>query len=311
MSDKGKKADWLFFGLVIWALGFSLFGGKFLSRLSLLGNLFASQMIYLAPVLVYLAVGRMDIKDLIPHEKIRLSTVGMTVLFVFLLEPLMTCLNAFTMLFSRNYVMDMQMGVGEISLPVQLLVIAAVPALSEEFIYRGVFLGSYRQRGILASVVLSGLAFGCLHLNFNQFAYAFVLGMAFALLLEATGSIYYGMIGHFIFNGWSVLLNAWSDTILELTAGGEGLLDLQESLSRESLVNSLSLYIVIAAVSTTLAAAVYIWMLKHSKREAYLAEHWRAPRDEESGKRFRISPAYGVGVAMCIGFMIFLNMMNG
>ncbi len=39
--------------------------------------------------------------------------------------------------------------------------------------------------------------FRTLHLNFNQMPYAVYLGIVFALMVEATGSIYTSMLMHF------------------------------------------------------------------------------------------------------------------
>lgn len=305
MSDRAKKADWLFLVMAVWILCANLFGGPILRYLPMGVKLISSEVIYLIPVLLYLVVSRLNLKTLIPHETPKLSTVGMTLLFVALLQPLMVCLNVFTMLFSTNYVIETQTGLQGISVLVQLLCIAVVPAVCEEFMFRGVFHGSYQERGILAASVFSGLVFGLFHLNFNQFGYAFMLGVAFALLIEGTGSIFYSVIGHFAINGWSVLVSAFSDDILKAIGSAEDLEEAAESMNQEMLVNTFCVYVVVAFVCTCLAGAVYIWIVKHSRREAYLREHWKAPKDPETGKRFHVSPVFAVGVVLCIGFMIY------
>ena len=81
---------------------------------------------------------------------------------------------------------------------VQLLIIAVLPACVEEFVFRGLIYHSYRKNGILGAAVLSGLVFGLMHLNINQLSYAAVMGIIFALLVEATGSMYSSMLAHYI-----------------------------------------------------------------------------------------------------------------
>lgn len=311
MTDRGKRRDWLFLIMAVWIICVNLFGGEIIGNLPIGARLIVSEVIYLIPVLGFLVISRENLKTMISHEPLRLSTIGMTLLLVVLLQPLMTCLNVFTMLFSNNYVLETQTGLEGIPVGFQLLYIAVIPALVEEFMFRGVFYGGYKERGILAGALFSGLAFGLFHLNFNQFGYAFALGVAFALLLEATGSIYYSMIGHFAINGMSVMISAFSDKILKVSGIESELSEVAESFTQESLVNSFCVYAVIAAVTTCLAGAVYIWIVKHSGRVEHLSSNWKAKKDSESGKSFRVSPAFVLGAVLCAGFMVFREMMAG
>ena len=297
MTDKSKKANGLFLVMTVCIICFYLFGRSLVSGLPVALRMISSEIVYLIPVLLCLLISRDSIGKLIPHSVPRLSTLLMTVLFVLLLEPLMTCLNVFTMLFSNNYVMETQSELSAVSVPLQLLCIAVIPAVLEEFMFRGVFEGYYREKGILSAALLSGLVFGLFHLNFNQFGYAFVLGVAFALLLEGTGSIFYGMFAHFLINGFSVMITAVSDKLLPFT-GEESITAVAESMTTEMLVNSFCVYAVLAAVSICLAGAVYIWIVKHSGRTAHLEENWKG-----SGEK-KISPAFLIGAILCLGFMV-------
>ena len=157
---KSKKANGLFLLMTVGIICFNLFGRTVTAELPVGLRLISSEIVYLIPVLLCLLVGRDSPGKLIPHKAPRLSTLLMTVLFVLLLEPLVTCLNAFTMLFSPNYVLETQNELTLVSLPLQLLCIAVVPALAEEFMFRGVFEGYYREKGILSAALLSGLVFG-------------------------------------------------------------------------------------------------------------------------------------------------------
>lgn len=44
-----------------------------------------------------------------------------------------------------------------------------------------------------------------MHMNFNQMAYAVVIGLIFGFVVEATGSIIPTMIMHFLINGFLLL----------------------------------------------------------------------------------------------------------
>ena len=54
------------------------------------------------------------------------------------------------------------------------------------------------------AILFSGILFGLFHMNFNQCAYAFLIGVLFAILVEITDSIVSTIIVHFVFNGISV-----------------------------------------------------------------------------------------------------------
>lgn len=92
-------------------------------------------------------------------------------------------------------------------LPVMLLVMAVLPAISEELLFRGILYNTYRKAAPLMGVFLSALFFALLHGNFNQIPYAFFLGLVLALMMEATGSIIIPVIMHFLMNGSNVLIS--------------------------------------------------------------------------------------------------------
>ena len=54
------------------------------------------------------------------------------------------------------------------------------------------------------AALMSGLLFGCFHLNINQALYAFVMGIVFAYMVEATGSLWSSVIAHFAVNTYSI-----------------------------------------------------------------------------------------------------------
>lgn len=141
-----KKANGLFLTMAVCIICFYLFGKGLVTGLPVSIRLISSEIVYLIPVLLCLLIGRDSIGKLIPHRAPRISTLLMTILFVLLLEPLMTCLNVFTMLFSTNYVLETRSDLSIISVPLQLICIAVVPAVLEEFMFRGVFAGYYRKK---------------------------------------------------------------------------------------------------------------------------------------------------------------------
>ena len=80
-----------------------------------------------------------------------------------------------------------------------------MPAVLEEIIFRGIFFFGYRKTNpITKAIFINSLAFAALHLNFQQFFYAFVMGWIFCLIDFSLDSIIPSMILHFIFNATQV-----------------------------------------------------------------------------------------------------------
>ncbi len=93
-----------------------------------------------------------------------------------------------------------------LELTLNLLQTAAIPALVEEFAFRGVMLGMLRRYGDGFAIVVSSLLFGVIHGNFVQMPFAFFVGLAFGYTVVRTGSLVPVVIIHFINNATSDLL---------------------------------------------------------------------------------------------------------
>ncbi|MBQ8749543.1 MAG: CPBP family intramembrane metalloprotease [Clostridia bacterium] len=75
-----------------------------------------------------------------------------------------------------------------------------LPAICEETAHRGLLLNGIKRYGVGKAVLISGLLFGLIHLNINQFFYATIVGWFLGFLTVISGSIYPAMIIHFINN---------------------------------------------------------------------------------------------------------------
>lgn len=83
---------------------------------------------------------------------------------------------------------------------------AVLPAVSEEFSFRGYVLGELRSLGPVKAVLITGLLFGALHLSLIRLIPLTLLGMLWAMVVQRTGSILPGMIMHFLNNGIALAL---------------------------------------------------------------------------------------------------------
>lgn len=93
-----------------------------------------------------------------------------------------------------------------LSLGMNLLIFAVLPAILEEMVFRGYVLQSLRSYGDPIAVVISALLFGLMHGNLLQLPFAFLLGLVFGYVVVQTGNIWIAVVVHFLNNAMSVLL---------------------------------------------------------------------------------------------------------
>lgn len=84
------------------------------------------------------------------------------------------------------------------------LSVAVVPALVEEFAIRGAVMMPLRKYGDKFAVLASAVVFAVLHGNLIQAPFAFIAGLGLGYAVCATGSIWTGVVIHFINNLYSV-----------------------------------------------------------------------------------------------------------
>lgn len=89
---------------------------------------------------------------------------------------------------------------------INLFVIAIVPAICEEFIFRGAL-----QRVVFrlksnphVAIWLSAIIFSAIHFQFYGFLPRMLLGAAFGYICFWSGSIWYAVFAHFLNNGYAV-----------------------------------------------------------------------------------------------------------
>ncbi|WP_369371709.1 lysostaphin resistance A-like protein [Promicromonospora sp. Populi] len=103
---------------------------------------------------------------------------------------------------------------GALALTLQLLFIAVLTPIGEEFAFRGVLTNALGRYGVWISVVVSTLVFALAHGINLALAPAVVVGLISALLFVRTRSVWPGVIVHGVNNGLGTLL----PVLLGLTA---------------------------------------------------------------------------------------------
>lgn len=180
--------------------GIDLFGG------SVPLQLLISQFVFVLPAALYLICFSKDY-SLLRLKKIKFVDIILCIVFYICVSPVLTFLNLLSQLYSHNAIASIMYSISdEVPFVVGILLMAVIPAFCEEATYRGLFYNTYREKFPLAAIILSGLLFGLMHGNLNQFTYAFALGAVFALLVEATDSLWSSFTVHCMVNLFSTVL---------------------------------------------------------------------------------------------------------
>jgi hypothetical protein len=89
-----------------------------------------------------------------------------------------------------------------------MLIIAFLAAIGEEFLFRGVVLRIFSDglKNTHLAVLLSAILFSAMHMQFFGFLPRTILGILFGYIFIWTGSLWIPVILHFIFNGASVVV---------------------------------------------------------------------------------------------------------
>ena len=98
-----------------------------------------------------------------------------------------------------------------------LIAYAVIPAICEEFIFRGILCHEYEKGGVVRSVVFSSVFFAMLHFNpINILTYLFS-GVILALVLYASRSLFAAIITHLLYNVFGLFGQRYMNTLYKIT----------------------------------------------------------------------------------------------
>lgn len=328
-----KKKMVLGAGILFLALVVINIGAQFidLSGLPIFMNILLPQGLIIVPVIIYLVVTKQNFFELIRFRKMNIWSVLLLIPVVYLLEPLLICINAFSMAFSTNVIANTMQSISD-TMPyiVGLSLMAILPALVEEITFRGALLNSFhRDSNPWPAIIFSAICFGCMHMNLNQITYALVLGILMGIVLEASGSILSTMIIHFLYNGTSVtllyllpkMLN-WSNQVLEESGMSQQEMDTIMNVGdAAAAVDSTQMLLMgcvmlIPAVIGLGLAGVLIYLIAYLNHRHYILKGMftkKTPEQKEAmaADKVRIMNVFlGIAFALCLGFAIWVEILQ-
>lgn len=266
-------------------------------------NILISQFSLIIPALVYVLKNKINLLEFIRFKPLKFGTVFLLIPFGICIMPLMSFISYLSLLVFQNHIGEtVDSLVTNSSFLLSFLVVAVVPAVFEETVYRGVFFNEYRKVNIRKGILLSGLLFGLLHMNMNQFFYAFAMGVVFALLIEATDSILASMIVHLVMNGYSVTM---TKVAMLLSNQGEITDTVEQLQGREGIVTVLGQLFLPTVIATFLAGGLYYIIAMSNGRTEHVKEILKPKkRVSNQGNVTYVTPCLIIGIAFCIIEMI-------
>lgn len=302
MEKRYQLVNWTFLITVLFYLGASmLLAGWLTQQDNLLLRLGVSQLILVLPTLCYLILTKEPLAKTIRLRPLGFGRILLLVVFAILIMPFMSFVNSISLLFTTNRVAVELQSLADLPLAVSLLFVGVLPAVLEESVYRGVFYNEYRKVSLPGGILLSGFLFGLMHLNLNQFSYAFVMGCIFAVVIEVTDSIVSTMVIHFMINGFSTVttyLLPKLQKLLEAEPGISGTLAEQAENLAVTPADVLR-FGMAAVVPTGLAVLVLVLIARMQGRSGI----WRELVRSKGKERLMTAPLLA-GILICVGYII-------
>lgn len=112
------------------------------------------------------------------------------------------------------------------------VMMAVVPAVSEELLFRGHIMGAFERHGTARALTISSILFGLLHGSVESLPIQLMMGFVIGYLVIATDSIVIGMLYHFVHNAGSIAISLISgvdrplpgETLFQLNGGIYGVM---------------------------------------------------------------------------------------
>ena len=268
-----------------------------------------SEGIILLIAIIYMIVQKIDPITEIPYKRISIVDIVLSLVAGYCLIPAVLLISNLSMLFSTNYLEE---GTTLLTYPfaMQVILLAVIPPLVEELIFRGIFFGSYRKAGMTGAALMSGLLFGCFHLNINQALYAFVMGIVFAYMVEATGSLWSSVIAHFAVNTYSIGIVQLLKMAGMYTADGQvsGVAESEAELAASTgTLTTVIQMIILAVVAAAFMMLAIVCIKTMAKRHGNLEKIRFSGIRLSHIKNYFTAPVV-VGIVICVMYMITLEL---
>lgn len=219
--------------------------------------LFNHIILFLLPAIIYLLLTKSSFKETLKLNKLELKNILLIILLAFIVQPIMTFFSLISTFFFNNEIGAFITEITSTPYILLLALVALLPAITEEITIRGIVLSGYDNKNKYIAALITGLFFGILHLDPQQFLYATVLGFIMALVVRITNSIFASMIIHFIVNGTSVTMAKIANYITKALSVSNETTELTlKNISSSEKITLVIIYGVIAIIFAAISFAI-------------------------------------------------------
>lgn len=191
---------------------FIFISGKLNSINILFGFLFYQLFFLMLPGIIYLKYYKLDLFSSIKLNMISLDMVLYSITVVIFAYPLIAIINYIlnkeTILIGQNISYEFIQNISIGSFLIIILIYALIPAICEEFFFRGILSKLFRKYNLLSRILVISLIFAIMHYSIKNFIGPFLLSVVLVYICDRSDSIIPAIIGHFVYNfmGLSVVL---------------------------------------------------------------------------------------------------------
>jgi len=167
----------------------------------------SSVLSFAVPFAAYLLITKRKLSETLPLKPLNPVNLTLVVCISIAVIPVLMLISAVSSaLFDNNAAVFLE---EMMTLPAAAVMIsvAVIPAVFEEIIFRGIILTNCKDIGIKKAAVISGLFFALIHMDLQQFFYAFVMGVILSSLVYYTKSIFAPVVSHFVVNASAIALS--------------------------------------------------------------------------------------------------------
>lgn len=280
------------------------------------GVILFSQGMLVLPTAVYIASSKINLVEFVRLKKISILNVVLVIILSFTVMPFMSLINALSMLVFTNHIGGtIESMVSQTNFVLCFLAVGIIPSIFEELVYRGVFYNEYRKVNVRKGILLSALLFGLLHMNFNQFFYAFAMGVIFALVIEATDSIVSTMVMHLTINGSSLLAVKMMEVVRDTVARNpeqygefsDVVSQSSTALTKSDILATLPALVVQVIFCSAIAVGIYYLIAKRNGRLQHVKSIFAKEAKQEEKRVPLVNVYLLLAIIICIVCMIVLR----
>ena len=144
------------------------------------------------------------------------------------------------------------------------ILLAVIAPVFEEFIFRGAVMELLKPYGSGIAVFVSAFCFGIYHGNFQQFFYAFALGICLGYIAYATGSLFCSTLLHAMFNSVSGVILIFLSTDAVQTKTLDPMAELSDG--QQLVVTFYAIFMIIVLLTALIGFIAMINKLRRIKK---------------------------------------------